>query len=154
MAGTVIGRRLDTAQCVCRVAQSPSHTAVPGCRHVAVPPHKVSSSSAYSYFYVGSIFDDIHLHVARSYTSLADSPSFISSLTLSNHLLSVIQLFLPSYTVISIVLLPALCSSLHITCPAPLSSLTVLSLRFLRLSLSPYSFISYPVKLCNSSHPS
>ena len=37
---------------------------------------------------VGSMYDDIRLHVARSYTSSADSPfSLISSLTLSNHLL-------------------------------------------------------------------
>ena len=48
----------------------------------------VSSPSSYSHFYVGSMYDDIRLHVARSYTSSADSPfSLMSSFTLSNHLL-------------------------------------------------------------------
>ena len=43
--------------------------------------HGTSSPSSYSHFYVGSMYDDIRLHVARSYTSSADSPfSLISSL--------------------------------------------------------------------------
>ena len=47
-----------------------------------------SSPSSYSHFYVGSMYDDIRLHVEPSYTSSADSPfSLISSFTLSNHLL-------------------------------------------------------------------
>ena len=33
-----------------------------------------SSSSSHSHFYVGSVYYDIRLHVARSYTSSADSP--------------------------------------------------------------------------------
>ena len=33
-----------------------------------------SSSSSYSNFYVGSTYDDIHLHVACLHTSSADSP--------------------------------------------------------------------------------
>ena len=46
-----------------------------------------SSPSSYSHFYVGSMYDDIRLHVARSDTPSADSPlSLISSFTLSNHL--------------------------------------------------------------------
>ena len=45
-----------------------------------------SSPSSYSHFYVGSKYDAIRLHAARSYTSSASSPfSFISSFTLSNH---------------------------------------------------------------------
>ena len=53
------------------------------------------SPSSYSHFYVGSMYDDIHLHVARSYTSSADSPfSLLSSFTLSNHLLLGLPLFL------------------------------------------------------------
>ena len=54
------------------------------------------SSSSYSQFFVGSMFDDIRLHVVRSYTSSPDSPfSLISPLTLSNHpLLVVLPLFL------------------------------------------------------------
>ena len=40
------------------------------------------SSSSYSHFYVGSMYDDIRLHVARSYTSSPDGPfSLISFLT-------------------------------------------------------------------------
>ena len=51
--------------------------------------------SFYSHFLVGSMYDDIRLHVARSYTSSADSPfSLISSFTLSNHLLLGLPLFL------------------------------------------------------------
>ena len=33
-----------------------------------------SSPSSYSHFYVESMYDDIRLHVAQSYTSSADSP--------------------------------------------------------------------------------
>ena len=41
------------------------------------------SSSCYSHFDVGSMYDDIRLHLARSYTSSSDGPfPFISSLTL------------------------------------------------------------------------
>ena len=49
----------------------------------------------FSHFYVGSMYDDIRLHVARSYTSSSDSHfSLISSFTLSNHLLLGVPLFL------------------------------------------------------------
>ena len=41
----------------------------------------------FSHFYVGSMNDDIRLHVARSYTTSADSPfSLISSFTSSNQI--------------------------------------------------------------------
>ena len=64
-----------------------------------------SSSSSYSHFYMGSMYDDIRLHVAWSHTSSADSPfSFISSLTLSNHFRLVFSLVLLPYTFISITL--------------------------------------------------
>ena len=77
-----------------------------------------SSPSSYSHFYVGSMYDDIRLHVARSYTSSANSPfSLISSFTLSNHLLLGRPLFLLPCTFITIALLPTQCSSLLITCP-------------------------------------
>ena len=67
----------------------------------------IYSSSSYSHFYVGSMYDDVRLHVARSYTSSADSPfSLISSFTLSNHLLLGLPLFLLPCTFISIALLP------------------------------------------------
>ena len=47
------------------------------------------------HFYVGSMYDGIRLHVARSYTSSSDSPfSLISSFTLPNHLLLGLPLFL------------------------------------------------------------
>ena len=71
-------------------------------------PRTSSSPSSYSHFYVGSMYDDIRLHVARSYTSSADSPfSLISSFTLSNHLLLLgLPLFLLPCTFISIALLP------------------------------------------------
>ena len=54
-----------------------------------------SSLASYFQFYEGLMYDDIRLHVAQSYTSSADSPfSFISSFTLSNHLLVGLPLFL------------------------------------------------------------
>ena len=74
------------------------------------------SSSSYSHFYVGSMYDDIRLHVAWSYTSSLDSPfSLISPLTLFNHLLLGLPLLLlHPCTSISITLLPTLdCSYLH-----------------------------------------
>ena len=77
-----------------------------------------SSSSSYYNFYVWSMYDDIRLLVARSYTSSADNHfSLISSFTLSNHLLLGHPLFLLPKTFISIALLPTGCSSLLITCP-------------------------------------
>ena len=77
-----------------------------------------SSPSSYSHFYVGSMYDDIRLHVARLYTSSADSSfSLISSFTLTNHLLLGLPLFLLPCTFITIALLPTQCSSLLITCP-------------------------------------
>ena len=39
-----------------------------------------SSPSSYSHFYVGLMYDDIHLRVARSYTSSVDSPFSLMSL--------------------------------------------------------------------------
>ena len=66
-----------------------------------------SSPSSESQFYVGSMYDDIRLHVARSYTSSANSPfSLMSSFTLSNHLLLGLPLFLLPCTFITIALLP------------------------------------------------
>ena len=65
-----------------------------------------SSTSSYSHFYVGSMYEDIRLHVlvARLYTSSADSLfSMISSFTLSNHL--GLPPFLLPCTFISIALL-------------------------------------------------
>ena len=70
-------------------------------------PSSSSSPSSYSHFYVGSMYDDIRLHVARSYTSSADSPfSLMSSFTLSNHILLGLPLFLLPCTFIIIALLP------------------------------------------------
>ena len=66
-----------------------------------------SSPSSYSHFYVGYMYDDIHLHVARSYTSSADGPFYLmSSFTLSNHLLLGLPLLLLPCTFITIALLP------------------------------------------------
>ena len=73
-----------------------------------------SSPSSYSHLYVGSVYDDIRLHVAEKglsaddvYTSSADNPfSFMSSFTLSNHLLLGLPLFLLPCTFITIALLP------------------------------------------------
>ena len=88
---------------------------------------RVVSSSSTTYFpcfYVGSVYDDICLHVARSYTSSADSPfSLIYSFTLSNHFLLGLPLFI----------LPVLSFPLHfflrsdpllITCPCLLNLLS------------------------------
>ena len=77
-----------------------------------------SSPSSYSHFYVGSMYDDIRLQVARSFTSSPDSPfSLVPSFTLSNHLLLGLPLFLLPCTYISIALLPMYWSSFLITCP-------------------------------------
>ena len=66
-----------------------------------------SSCSSYSHFDVGSMYDDIRLRVARSYTSSADSPfSLISPLTLSYHLLLGLPLFRLLCTLNSITILP------------------------------------------------
>ena len=66
-----------------------------------------SSPSYYTHFFVGSMYDDIRLHVARSYTSSADSPfSLMSSFTLSNHIVLGLPLFLLPCTFITIALLP------------------------------------------------
>ena len=66
-----------------------------------------SPPSSYSHFYVGSMYGDIRLDVARAYTSSADSPfSLISSFTLSNHLLLDRPLFILPCTYIAIALLP------------------------------------------------
>ena len=83
-----------------------------------------SSTTSLSYFYVGSVYDDICLHVARSYTSSDDSPfSLIYSFTLSNHFLLGLPLFI----------LPVLSFPLHfflrsdpllITCPCLLNLLS------------------------------
>ena len=69
-------------------------------------------------FMSGSMYDDIHLRVARSHSSSANSTvSLISSFTLSNLLLLGLHLFLLPRTFIFIALLPTYCSSLLITCP-------------------------------------
>ena len=49
------------------------------------------------------MYDDVRLHIARSYTSSAESPySLMSSFTLSNHLLLGLPLFLLPCTFISV----------------------------------------------------
>ena len=79
------------------------------------------------------MYDDIRLHVARSYTSSADSPfSLMSSFTLSNHLLLCLPLFLLPYTFITIALLPTTSTF----CP-------VFSCDFPHFRCPSYSFISY-----------
>ena len=96
------------------------------------------------------MYDDIRLHVARSYTSSADSPlSLMSSFTLSNHLL-----FLLPCTFITIALLPTQCSSLRITCPCrTTSTFFPVFLCFLPHFRCPsYSFISDIVQLRNSAN--
>ena len=115
--------------------------------------HSTSSPSSYSHFYVGSIYDDIRLHVARSYTSSADSPfSLISSFTVSNHLLLGLPLFLlpftfffhrpPSYVVFL--------SSHHMPIPLQSSFLYFLC-DFPHFRCSSYYFISDLVQLRNSA---
>ena len=106
-----------------------------------------SSPSSYSHFYVGSMYDDIRLHVARSYTSSADSPfSLISSFTLSNHLLLGHPLFLLPCTFITIALflhsVPLFSSHAHTTS----TSFPGLYLWFppLSLSLLFFHFLSCP----------
>ena len=87
-----VSSRGDNVDCLAHDVdmESPKSQARYVCDHpglegtVTVSYHPVSSSSSYSNFYVV----DVRLHVARSYASSPDWPfSFISSLTLSNHLL-------------------------------------------------------------------
>ena len=83
------------------------------------------------------MYDGIRLHVARSYTSSADSPFYlIPSLTPSIHLLLGPSLFLLPCPFISIDLLHTRCSSASTSFPG-------LSLRFPPLSLSPFSSSNY-----------
>ena len=115
-----------------------------------------SSPSYYSHFYVASMYDDIRLHVARAYTSSADSPfSLISSLTLSNRLLLGLPLFLLPYAFISIALLPTYCSSLLVTCQ---HHFNLISWSFFAISPTsipspPDSFSSYLIQLRNFVTP-
>ena len=114
-----------------------------------------------THFYVGSMHDETRLHVARSYTSSADSPFFLmSSFTLSNHLLLGLPLFLLPCTFITIALLPTQCSSLRITCPYHFNLLSctlfvtsptfvvILILTFLIFN----AHVSAPVHQCWSYH--
>ena len=56
----------------------------------------LTSSSSYSHFYMGLMYDDKRLHVAWSYTSSAESG--LISFSLSNHVLLGLPLFLLSCT--------------------------------------------------------
>ena len=106
--------------------------------------------------YVGSMYDDIRLHVARSYLVHIISPfSLISSFTLSNHLLLGLPLFFsplylhyhhpPSYVVFL--------SSHHM--PIPLQPPFLYNLcDFPHFRCPSYSFISDLVQLHNPAHPS
>ena len=85
---------------------------------VPYTPHQQPvSNTPFTFFYVGSIWDDSRLHAARSYTSSPDGPfSLRSSFTQSAHLFFSPPLLLPC-TSISITLLPTYSSSLLTTCP-------------------------------------
>ena len=122
---------------------------------INLPKYRYSSTpsriSSYSHFHMRYIYDDIRLHVARSYTSSPDSPfSLISSLTLSNHLL-LGSLDFPLYMYF------------HLHCCAPLALLitcpyhfNLLSWTFFMISptfIVPHSFIPYLVQPRNSAHP-
>ena len=99
----------DIGVCSERHSTSLQHHQQGRCLHTGalIPTLSSSSSSSYSNFYVGSMYDDIRLHVVRSYTSSPDSPfSLISTLTLFNHLLLDLPLFLIHCTTITIALLP------------------------------------------------
>ena len=116
------------------------------------PEFQVQSvSESLSLFPLLCVYHDIRLHVARLYTSSADSPfSLISSLALSNHLLLGLPIFLLPCTFISITLHPTQCSSHLITCPYQfnLCSWTCFAISPTFLSQS------YLVQLRNSKHPS
>ena len=81
--------------------------------------------------------------------------SLISSLTLSNHLFLGLPFFLLLCSSIFINLLPTQCSYLRITYPYHfnLLSCTVFD-SFPTFVALFFFFISYPVELCNSTHPS
>ena len=76
--------------------------------------HSPPTSSSLSHFYEGSMWDDSHLHAARSYTSSPDSPfSLRSSSTQSAHLFFGLPLLLLHCTSIAIALFPTYSSSYH-----------------------------------------
>ena len=78
-----------------------------------------------------SMYDDIRLHVARSYTSSADSPfSLISSYTLSNHLLLGLPLFLLPCTFITIALVVSAVTSKY-CCPLGVYFTVFMKARFM-----------------------
>ena len=104
--------------------------------------------------FCASMFDDICSSVVHS---LPDSPfSLMTLLTLSNRLLLGLPLFHLPCAYISIVILPTQCSSLLIICPY---QFRILSWTSIAISPTfgasiPYSFIPYPVELCNFVYPS
>ena len=95
---------------------------------------------------VGSIYHDIRLHVARSYTSSADSPfSAIPSRTLSNHFLVGVPL-ISSYAHATSTLVPGL----SLWFPPLLLSLLFVHLwsctaSRLRTSIVAFSFLRRPI---------
>ena len=106
-------------------------------------------------FMSGSMYDDIRLHVARSYTSSADSPFSLISLYFvqpsslrSSSLSSPLHLHFhrpPSYVLFL--------SSHHIPIPLQASFLDFL-FDFAHFRCPSYAFISYLVRLRTSAHPS
>ena len=116
-----------------------------------------SSPSSHSHFYVGSMYYDTRLHVARSYTSSADSQSLLFDIILyfvqpsslrSSSLPSPLYLHFhrpPPYVVFL--------SSHHKPIPRQPSFLDILC-DFPHFRCPSYSFISYIFQLRNSAHPS
>ena len=103
----------------------------------------------YSHFYVGSMFDDIRLHVARSHTSSADSPSLSDIIPHSIKPSPLRPSFLPPSLYFHFHLPPSyvvLLSSHHITCPYHFN---FLSCTF--FEISPTFVVSIVVNIVNLS---
>ena len=103
------------------------------------------ASSCYSCFYVGSMYDAIRLHVARSYTSFPDNPFYWRHPSLIQPS-SIRPSSLPSHLCVHFcfALFPTQCSSLQLTCRTTSVSFPGLSFlcAFTHFHRAPCSFIS------------
>ena len=88
--------------------------------HDAARQSNYSTSSSYTHFYVGSMYDAICLKAAPPYTSSADSAfSFISTFTMHNHLLLGLPLFLLPCTSVPLFSSHAYTTSTYFPCDIP-----------------------------------
>ena len=104
-----------------------------------------SSSSSLSHFYMGSMWDDSHLHAARSYTSSPGSPFSLRSFSQSALLFFCLPLLLLLCTSIRITLFPTHSSSLLFTCPRTIASCVLGLFMFIIIYELLYNYICVDV---------